>query len=293
MQGETHEHLLAFWRNALKDAPTIFEITGDRARPETLTFRGNRIRFEFDEALSNGIRDLARRENATLFMTLLAGFETLLYRYSGCADFLIGTDVANRGQKEVEGLIGFFLNHVVLRADLSGDPTFSELVGRVRKNALDAFAHEELSFDKVVEEINPERRSENSPLFQVLFVLQNAEGAALKLPAIEAEHVKVEQETCKYDLVIFLRETNDRIVGSLLYQTDLFDSTRMERMAKHYETMLRAIVESPNRPISAYPMLLEEETGGVSARQFSKAGMSQKDFETLLQRMGNTGKRTQ
>ena len=202
---------------------------------------------------------LTRSEGATLFMTLLAGFQALLYRYSGQEDIPVGTPIANRRRPELEGLIGFFVNTLVLRGDLSGDPSFREHLRRVRDSALRAFEHQDVPFEKVVDVLEPERTLSHSPLFQVMFVMQNIRGASGKLPGLEVSQVEMDGGTSKFDLTLAMQEDEDGLSGSFEYNTDLFDESTIERMAVHFEELLRGAVADPESRISELPLLREEE----------------------------------
>jgi hypothetical protein len=184
LQGETLEAELAYWRTQLHTLP-VLELPTDRPRPEVQTFNGAFRSFKFAVGLGNSINDLCQQENCTMFMVLLAAFQTLLYRYSGQEEIVVGADIANRNREEIEPLIGFFINQLVMRTDLSGAPTFRELLQRVREVCLGAYAHQDLPFEKLVEELQPERDPSRSPLFQVKLVLQNAStGEKLDLPGL-------------------------------------------------------------------------------------------------------------
>ncbi len=184
LQGERLEEQLSYWKEQLAGAPAVLELPTDKPRPAVQSFRGARQFSALSKNLSQALNELSRRDGATLFMMLLAAFQALLMRYSGQEDISVGTDVANRNRAETEGLIGFFLNHLVLRTDLSGNPTFRELLGRVREVALEAYAHQDVSFHKLVEALKPERSQSHTPLFQILFVLQNAPTVPLRLTGL-------------------------------------------------------------------------------------------------------------
>ncbi|HZG54634.1 MAG TPA: condensation domain-containing protein, partial [Pyrinomonadaceae bacterium] len=202
---------------------------------------------------------LSHSAGATPFMTLLAGFEALLYRYTGQEQMLIGAPIANRTRGETEGLIGFFVNTLVVRGDLSGDPTFNELIARVRETALGGYAHQDVPFDKLVEELQPERGLNRMPLFQVVFSLQNAPAEELKLPELELSMIDLGQATAKFDIVMNLRETGDEVSGSIEYNTDLFDAATIEKMSRHYLKILESAVAAPETRVSQLEMLTEED----------------------------------
>jgi amino acid adenylation domain-containing protein len=211
------------------------------------------------ESLTEALEELARREGATLFMVLLGAFQVLLSRYAGQEDVAVGTPIAGRNQAETEGLIGFFVNTLVLRTDLSGDPTFKELLGRVREVALGAYDHQDLPFEKLVEELQPERELSRTPLFQVMFALQNVPRQALRLPNLALERLEVDGGTAKFDLSFIMFEETRGLKGRLVYNTDLFDEATIERMLSHFQTLLEGIVEDPDQRLSELPQLTKAE----------------------------------
>jgi non-ribosomal peptide synthetase component F len=188
-------------------------------------------------------------------MTLLAGFKALLIRYTGQTDIVVGTPVANRQYQELEVLIGFFVNTLVLRTDVSGDPTFNELVSRVRETALGAYAHQDLPLERLVEQLAPERRWGRAPLFQVMFVLQNAPIPALELPGLSVTHLPLQSKSAKFDLSLHLHEGAAGLEGTLEYSTDLFDASTMERMIEHYQLLLKSVIAYPDARLSTLPII--------------------------------------
>jgi amino acid adenylation domain-containing protein/FkbM family methyltransferase len=259
LQGEVLEGQLSYWREQLQGAPAVLELPTDRPRPPVQTFRGAHERFELEAGLTDALRALSRREGVTLFMTLLAAWQALLARYSGQADVVVGADVANRNRAETEGLIGFFVNMMVLRTDLSGDPTFAELLKRVREVCLGAYAHQDLPFERLVEELQPERSLSHTPLFQVSFVLQNQPMGKLRLPGLTMSMVETDDVTAKFDLVLALTETDDGIAGGFVYNSDLFDASTIRRMAGHFKRLLESIAADPGQKLSALPLLSATE----------------------------------
>src|SRR3712207_1154572 len=211
------------------------------------------------EELSRALKALSRAEGATLFMTLLAGFQVLLSRYSGQTDLVVGTPIAGRDRLETEGLIGFFINALALRTDLSGDPTFKQLLGRVREVTLGAYAHQEVPFDLVVEELQPERRLGRSPIFQVIFALQNIPRESIELPGLKLSSIEPENGTVEFDINFVLSEAGDGINGLLQYNTDIFDAQTIGRLLTHFEMLLAAAAADPEQPVSALPLLTEQE----------------------------------
>ncbi|HSF38303.1 MAG TPA: amino acid adenylation domain-containing protein, partial [Thermoanaerobaculia bacterium] len=261
LDGKVLEGQLAYWRGRLSGLPAL-ELPTDRPRPALTAYRGGREAFELPADLTAALERLGQRHGASLFMTLLAAFSVLLSRSSGQEDLAVGSPVANRGRAEVDGLIGFFVNSLVLRADLSGKPAFVELLARVRETALGAYAHQELPFERLVEEIAPERDLSRPPLFQVSFSLQSAPVTGLDLgPGIAAEIVDVPGTTAKFDLAIHLGVVNGRLAGGAEYRTDLFDPATVARLLGHYGVLLRAIAADPAAGIAHLPLLTEPERG--------------------------------
>ena len=263
LQGERLEEQLSYWKTQLAAAPPLLELPTDRPRPTFKTFHGADVHLSLSKKLSEDITLLSRREGATLFMTLFSAFVTLLYRYSGQHDILVGTAIANRNRAETERLIGFFINTLVLRTRLSEQMTFRELLDQVRETALDAYAHQDLPFEKLVEELQPERTLSHSPVFQVLFHLQNAVTEGLSLSGLGMSQLEVEMQTAKLDLSVSMAESNDGLVGTFNYNTDLFDATTIRRMAEHFECLLDAAVSNPDEQIARLRLLTETENNKV------------------------------
>ena len=209
LQGEVLERQLSYWKMQLEGIPAVSNLPTDRPRPAVQGYRGKAQYLELSKELTEGLKALSRKEGVTLFMTLLAAFQTLLYRYTSQEDIVVGSPIANRNRTEIEGLIGFFVNTLVLRTDVSGNPSFRELLGRVRKTALDAYEHQDLPFEKLVEELKPERSLSYSPLFQVMFVLQNAPNTGWEFEGLSVSPVRVDTETAKFDLT-FIDARNSR-----------------------------------------------------------------------------------
>src|SRR5580700_662990 len=258
LKGEVLEEQLRYWKEQLQGLE-VLEIPTDKVRPAVASHEGASVRFSLTKELTRELKELSRREGVTLFMTLLAGYQVLLHRYSGQEDIAIGTPVANRNRGEIEGLIGFFVNTLVLRTDLRGKPAFREVLKRVREVTLGAYAHQEVPFEKLVEELAPERDLSRSPLFQVMLVLQNAPVEELELSGLRVEVEGVETGVAKFDVTMSLQEAEERIAGVLEYDTDLFDQGRMERMAGHFEKLLEGIVADPEGRVGELPLLTEGE----------------------------------
>jgi hypothetical protein len=244
LQGEVLAAQLAYWSERLEGAPTL-NLPTDRPRPEALSSRGGREALALSQRLTESLNLLSRREGVTLFMTVLAAFDVLLAHLCDQEDVVVGTDVANRDRAETEGLIGFFVNQLVLRTDLSGNPTFRELLGRVREVTLGAYAHQDMPFDKLVEELNPERSLNISPLFQVKIVHQNMPQARLEIPGLRLSPVGFEGTTAKADLTLELVEAEERLIGGVNYRAELFDPQNIARMLRHFEIILTQIAERP------------------------------------------------
>ncbi|HTE55678.1 MAG TPA: amino acid adenylation domain-containing protein [Kofleriaceae bacterium] len=258
LQGEALADQIAHWRAALDGCPPL-ELPTDRPRPARPSPRGARRSAIIPAPLAAALTELGRREGATPFMVLLAAYHALLHRVSGQDDFCIGTPVAGRTRVELEPLIGFFANTLVLRADLSGDPTFVELLARVRRGALDAYAHQDLPFERLVEELAPRRDLGRQPLFQAMFALQNAPSSAVELPGVRLAPLPVETATAKFDLSLEVTGAAEGLRATFEYRTDLFDADRIERMAGHFVTLLEGIAAGPDTRVSALPLLGEPE----------------------------------
>ncbi len=259
LTGDVLETQLGFWRDHLGGVPAL-ELPTDRPRPPVRGDAGASFSFSLDAELSDGVRDLGQRYGATLFMTLLAAFQVLLHRYSGQDDFVVGTPIAGRNRAEIEPLIGFFVNTLPLRADCAGDPSFGELLGRVRETALGAYAHQDLPFEKLVEELQPERDPSRHPLFQVSVGLHASEtGRTLVLEGLEVDGFELSHETAKFDLSFHFIDSDEAIVGAIEYATDLFDSSTVARMAGHLRNLLAGMVADPDCRIGELELLGVDE----------------------------------
>ncbi|MGD2093292.1 MAG: condensation domain-containing protein, partial [Candidatus Aminicenantes bacterium] len=253
LAGEVLAHQLSFWKQYLSGIP-LLRLPTDRSRTTLQTYRGSTQSLLLPGDLSEAIKQLSHDEGVTLFMTLLAAFKTLLYRYTGQKDIVVGSPIASRNRLEIEGLMGFFTNTLVLRTDLSGNPCFRELLVRVRQSALGAFAHQDMPFEKLVEELQPERSLSRSPLFQVMFVLQDAPMAPRQLRGLTLTMHEVDNRTSKFDVLLAVMETGSGIMASLQYNTDLFTAARMKRMLGHYRILLKGIADNPQQRISELPL---------------------------------------
>lgn len=258
-QDEKLEQQLAYWREQLAHAPALLELPTDHPRPAVQRYQGADYHFTLPAGLVAQLQALSRQEQVTLFMTLLAAFQALLARYSGQQDIVVGTPIAGRTQPELEPLIGFLVNTLALRADLSGNPSFRELLKRVREVALSAYAHQDVPFEQVVEALQLERHLSYAPLFQVFFAWQNTPEARLDLPGVRVTPLKVENQTAKFDLSLDLAETTEGIAGTFEYDTALFERATIERLAGHFQTLLEGIVAAPEQALSDLPLLPAEE----------------------------------
>lgn len=262
MTGGVLAEQLAYWRDKLAHLPTL-SLPADYPRPAVPTFAGRSLSFTLPPALVRALRALSRQEELSLFTLLLAAFQTLLYRYSGQTDVVVGSPIANRRRVEVEDLIGFFVNTLVLRTDLSGAPTFRALLQRARIVTEEAFAHQDVPFEKLVEALQPERDLSRSPLFQVAFVYQNAPMPALSLPALHLEPLEQEAETVRGDLELQLWEPANEnagiMRGALTYSSERFHPDTAARLITHFQTLLHHLVANPDAPITHLPLLTANE----------------------------------
>ena len=259
LRGKVLERQLSYWREQLGGAPPSLELPTDRPRPSLQTYRGAGQSLLLPTTLADSLRALSRQERVTLFMTLLAAFQTLLHRYTGQDDVVVGSAIANRNRVEIEELIGFFVNTLVLRTDLSGNPTFRELLARVRDVCLGAYDHQDLPFEKLVAELQPERDPSRQPLFQVLFQMVSFPKGPGKLGDLTLRPLQIRSGTSKFDLLLSVGDRPEGLEAIVVYNTDLFDGDRIERMLGHYKTLLEGIVEAPDAPLGALLMLTAAE----------------------------------
>ena len=257
-QGDDLEAQLDYWTGQLAGVPYL-ELPADRPRPRVASERGDERTTVLPKSTLDAARALGGSEGATLYMTLLAAFQVLLYRYSGQEEFAVGSPIAGRNRPELEGLIGFFVNTLVLRGDLSGDPVFRELLRRVRRTAIDAYTHQDVPFEKLVTIAHPERDASHTPLFQVMFALQNVPAAVLRAPELVVTPLELPSATSMFDLTLFATEVPEGLRLCLEYSTDLFDAATADRMLAHYRILIEEIIAEPDQPIGAIPMLTQEE----------------------------------
>ena len=259
LSGELLAREVSHWRDRLADPPALLELPTDRPRPAVQSFDGAAVTFSVPDEVSAALQSIASSHGATLFMVLLAAFDALLSKYTGQTDLLVATPIAGRNRSELEGLIGFFVNTLILRARVDDDPTFDELVAQIREVSLDAYAHQDLPFEKLVEELNPQRDLSHLPLAQVMFVLQNAAGDELELPGIEATPVELAVDMAPYDLTLEMREDDGRLGGSFIYNTDLFDAATADQLVRHFVTLLANVANDPSQRLSRIDVLADDE----------------------------------
>ncbi|MCC6179259.1 MAG: hypothetical protein IT305_28465, partial [Chloroflexi bacterium] len=249
---------LAYWKQQLADAPST-ELLTDTSRPSVRRFRGSRVRLQFPTTVVERLAALSRREGATIYMVLLAAFQTLLHRYTGQDDIVVGSPMVDRRHAETHGLIGFFLNTLVMRADLSGDPTFREFLQRVRRVALEAYEHQNAPFDQIVKILQPARDPSRSPLFQIMFTFHDAMIESADLAGLELESDDVDSGTTQFDLSLMLEQAGNSVTGTVEFDTDLFERATIERLVEHWGVLLDGIAADPERRLSELPLLSEVE----------------------------------
>ncbi|KST68652.1 non-ribosomal peptide synthetase [Mastigocoleus testarum BC008] len=259
LTGEVLERQLNYWKQQLASVPPLLELPTDKPRPPVQTYCGAIAQFQLDQNLTQQLQTLSQKSRTTLFMSLLAAYSILLYRYSGQEDICIGSPFANRNRQEVESLIGFFANTIVLRTQIKDNPSFSELLQQVRRVVLDAHTHQDIPFEQVVEALQPQRSPSYNPLFQTMFVLENFSIDTLDLPDISLTPQLVDRGTSQFDLSLSMWETEAGLRGYWEYNTDLFESDTIARMTGHFQTLLSAIVANPQLQISELPILTENE----------------------------------
>ena len=260
-----------YWRRQLAAISPV-ELITDRRRPARMSYEGAAEHFTVSRAVSDRLKAIANEERATLFMVLLAAFQALLHRYTRQDDIAVGTPIANRNRTEVESLIGFFVNTLVLRTDLSGEPSFRALLRRVRRIALEGYAHQDLPFEKLVQELLPERDISHNPLFQIMFLVQEAESGTFELPGLRLAPLRIDSPVAKFDLTVTMAPQNSALAGTIEYSTALFDAETIARMAVHFNRLLSAFAAFPELPIRSHSLLnaaerslLLEQWGGASA----------------------------
>ncbi|WP_392535261.1 amino acid adenylation domain-containing protein [Nostoc sp. C117] len=263
LQGSVLESQLTYWKQQLSNYPPVLQLPTDYPRPSVQTFRGARQYFSLGANLTQALKDLSKQENLTLFITLLAAFKTLLYRYTSVEKIVIGSPIANRNRdKNTEGIVGFFANTIAMQTDFSGNPTFRELLSRVRQMVLEAQTYQDLPFEQLVKELQPHRDLSHAPIFQVLFLLQNeltSALSALEPLGLNTSLWETDTNTAKFDLTLAVRETDGKLIGAWEYNTDLFAPSTIARMANHFQTLLAAIVLNADRRLHDLPLLTMQE----------------------------------
>ncbi|MEM9092190.1 MAG: condensation domain-containing protein, partial [Cyanobacteria bacterium P01_F01_bin.53] len=259
LQGEILEAQLNYWQEKLANLPALLDLPTDHPRPAVQTFRGRTYHITLPLGLTEQVQSLAQQQGVTLFMTLLAAFQLLLYRYSHQSDIVVGSPIANRQKAELESLIGFFANTLVLRTQFEESDTVSDLFAKVRRMTLGAYSHQDVPFERVVEALQPERTLAHTPLFQVMFVLQNAPMAPLELSGVTLTSLTPDTVTAKFDVTLSMMETEQGLMASWEYNSDLFEADTIARMAVHFEQLLSAMVEDISQPVATLPMLTDAE----------------------------------
>ncbi|WP_246805543.1 condensation domain-containing protein, partial [Mesorhizobium mediterraneum] len=255
LQGEVVNHQLAYWAHQLRHAPELSTLPADRPRPTGGAYRGARRLIQLDPLLSREVHAFSRCEGATVFMTLLAAFQALVFRHTGQPDLVVGAPIAGRNRRELEGLIGFFVNTLALRCDFSGDPSSRQLLARVRDTVLGAYTHQDVSFEQIVGELRPERTLSHTPLFQLMFDYLDASVQAPDFLGLATSPLEVDSGTAKFDLTLVLGDTPQGLSGSIEYATDLFDPDSIDRLARHFEVLLAAMVRHPELRLSQLPLM--------------------------------------
>ncbi len=259
LQSKVLESHLSYWKQQLGGELPVLELPTDRMRPSVQTYRGARQSLNLPKDLTNALKSLSQQSGVTLLTTMLAAFNILLYRYTAQEDILVGSPIANRNQHQVEGLIGLFANNLVMRTNLSGNPSFRELLSQVQEVVLSAYSHQDLPFEKLVEELQTKQDFSRSPLFQVKFALQSQQVSALELPGLSLNAIEIESKTAKFDLTLEAQESSAGINGWFEYNTDLFDADTISRMIGNWQVLLEGVVAQPDQQISHLPILTEAE----------------------------------
>jgi acyl carrier protein len=255
LSGAVLEQQLQYWVDQLQGVPELLQLPTDRPRPSVQTYQGATHNLSLSAELAQKLQGLSRQMGSTLYMTLMAAFVTLLHRYSGESDVVIGSPIANRNHSEIESLIGFFVNTLVLRTRLEDNPSFEQLLKQVRETTLKAYEHQDLPFEQIVEALQPQRSMSHSPLFQVMFVLQNTPMGEIELPGLTLSELDADSTIAKFDLTLSITETPEGLDCEWEYSNDLFDKSTIERMASHFENLLSAIIANPQQAVSKLPLL--------------------------------------
>jgi amino acid adenylation domain-containing protein len=292
LQGQVLDEHLAYWKQRLGVNPPVLKLPTDRPRPAMQTFRGARHLFTVPAEHAERLRALSRKQGVTLFMTLLAAFNALLYRTTGQEDILIGTDVANRNREETEGLIGFFVNLLPLRSDLSGNPTFQDLLAQVRRTALEAYAHQDLPFEKMVEALKLKRDLGSNPLVQALLVLQNVPPPSMELPGLEVGAIEFESEVARFDLGLFMEDDVEGMTGVWKYSTDLFDASTIAGLSERFVTLLGSIAAHPEIRLSMIEIVSHTEKESAMIESKQREGSKFERFKNIRPKAVHLARRT-
>ena len=305
LAGAEGERLKSYWQKHLADAQTVLDLPSDRPRSKMQSFRGDSVRFSFDSRLVGKLREVGQERGATLYMTLLAAFQAVLYRYTGKTDFLVGSPTSGRSRTETAEIVGYFVNPVVLRADFSGTPSFDEILRRVRQTVFDALDHDGYPFPLLVKQLQPERDPSRSPLFQVFFALQKpqllvqeglapfvmgTEGGRIKLGELTLESMSLKQQAAQFDLSLTMTEMEGELIGSLDYNTDLFDQATIQRMAGHMRILTESLIAAPAETISRLPMLTEAEQQLLA--EWARTSVDYRQSEILPELLEQQARRT-
>ncbi len=259
LAGDTLDALLAYWKGKLAGAPPLLDLPTDRPRPALRSSRGARREVALSPELTRALREMALRSGVTLYMILLAALDVLFYRYTGQPDVVVGAPIAGRTREETEPLVGCFLNTLALRSQLSDDLTFKDLLQQVKATCLGAYAHQDLPFERLVQELDPDRDLGRSPLFQVVFNLQNVPAEGISLPGVGMKGIPVDSATTKYDLTLILVDRPNTVAGYLAYSTDLFDAPTVERLVAHLQVLLAGVIKGADKRLRELPLLPEAE----------------------------------
>jgi hypothetical protein len=280
LRGDAYEEHLRYWRESLGGELPVLRLMRESAGPAVQSYEGASETVALGLELSERLKELSRAEGVTLFMTLLAGFKALLHLYSGQDEIIVGTVIANRTQKEVERLIGFFVNMLAMKTDLSGDPSFAELLRRVREMALGAYTHQDLSFEKLVEELQPQRDLSYSPIFQVVFVLQNATKGSLELTDLKIEYLDIGIGSVLYDWVLEMEDTDNGLAGSLKYKKHFFSQAMIKQAVEHFKRILEIVASNPQIKLLDIGLNGAKESAGfeVPAEVWSEDDANRFDF---------------
>ncbi|MEH1937180.1 MAG: amino acid adenylation domain-containing protein [Nostoc sp.] len=273
LQGEVLETQINYWKNQLKDAPPLLELPTDYPRPALQSYRGDRSGYSLSPDLTLAIKTLSQQQGASLFMTLLAAFSILLSRYSRQEDLCIGSPIANRTHSHTEGLIGFFVNTLILRNQIKPEQSFIEFLQQTRQTCLDAYSHQDMPFEYLVEQLQPERSMSHNPLFQVMLALENNESPDLSLPGLDIEWLPLTYPFAKFDLAILVIESDNQLNLTWEYATDLFEKNTIQRMAEQFEVLLQGIVDNSRQPINTLPLMTAPEL-----LQLQRCNQTQSDY---------------